>query len=153
MAGSGWPRRRAAAISVLRSKHAMVMGPTPPGTGVMAAARFAARPRARFPDYSLARAHVAPAPTRGLAEPQLTARCPSQSGERARLHLGSPRGAARAFVIFPADSGARRCGHWSAQALTTPSRPRQTTTGWPSTLVPVRAPGSTPPHKETGIMS
>src|SRR6266568_24307 len=35
---SGRPRRRDAASSVLRNRQAIVIGPTPPGTGVMAPA-------------------------------------------------------------------------------------------------------------------
>jgi hypothetical protein len=38
ISGSVRPRRRQAAITVLRSRQAMVIGPTPPGTGVIAAA-------------------------------------------------------------------------------------------------------------------
>src|SRR5437016_12219640 len=34
--GSGRPRRRHAASSVLRRRQAIVIGPTPPGTGVIA---------------------------------------------------------------------------------------------------------------------
>ena len=41
-AGIGSPRRRQAASSVLRRRQAMVIGPTPPGTGVMAQATSAA---------------------------------------------------------------------------------------------------------------
>jgi|GEM_PF-1495499 len=33
--GTGQPRRAQAASTVLRNRQAMVMGPTPPGTGVM----------------------------------------------------------------------------------------------------------------------
>src|SRR3977135_2840488 len=36
--GSGNPRRRQAASSVLRNRQAIVIGPTPPGTGVIAPA-------------------------------------------------------------------------------------------------------------------
>src|SRR5437879_2097666 len=36
--GSASPRRAAAAASVLRSRQAIVIGPTPPGTGVIAPA-------------------------------------------------------------------------------------------------------------------
>ena len=38
IAGSARPRRRQAAVNVLRNRQAMVIGPTPPGTGVMAPA-------------------------------------------------------------------------------------------------------------------
>src|SRR5215472_16075586 len=38
MGGSGRPRRRQAATKVLRNRHAIVIGPTPPGTGVIAPA-------------------------------------------------------------------------------------------------------------------
>lgn len=34
-AGTGSPRRSQAAITVLRSRQAIVIGPTPPGTGVI----------------------------------------------------------------------------------------------------------------------
>src|SRR3546814_4369326 len=39
--GSASPARRCAATSVLRSRQAMVIGPTPPGTGVIASATAA----------------------------------------------------------------------------------------------------------------
>ena len=39
---SGAPRRRAAATSLLRKRQTVVIGRTPPGTDVMAPARFAA---------------------------------------------------------------------------------------------------------------
>jgi hypothetical protein len=37
-AGTGTPRWRQAAVTVFASRQAMVIGPTPPGTGVMAPA-------------------------------------------------------------------------------------------------------------------
>ena len=40
--GSGNPLARQAAVSVLAKRHAMVIGPTPPGTGVIAPATSAA---------------------------------------------------------------------------------------------------------------
>lgn len=42
ISGSGMARRRAAARTVFLSKQAIVIGPTPPGTGVIARARAAA---------------------------------------------------------------------------------------------------------------
>jgi hypothetical protein len=42
MLGSGKPRCAQAARNVLSSRHAIVIGPTPPGTGVMAPAMVAA---------------------------------------------------------------------------------------------------------------
>src|SRR6185503_7151125 len=47
--GSPRPSRRHAATSVLRISMAMVIGPTPPGTGVMAAATSAASSKATSP--------------------------------------------------------------------------------------------------------
>ena len=41
-AGSGRPRRRQAVSTVLRSRQAIVIGPTPPGTGVIAPATLIA---------------------------------------------------------------------------------------------------------------
>lgn len=41
-AGAVVPRRRQAAIRVLRNRQAIVIGPTPPGTGVIAPATLTA---------------------------------------------------------------------------------------------------------------
>src|SRR5690606_39745561 len=47
--GSGRLRARQAAVSVLASRQAIVMGPTPPGTGVMAPATSTASSKATSP--------------------------------------------------------------------------------------------------------
>ena len=47
--GSGRPRRRQAASTVLRSRQAIVIGPTPPGTGVIAPAIPCASAKATSP--------------------------------------------------------------------------------------------------------
>ena len=60
-AGIGRPRRRQAACRVLRSRQAMVIGPTPPGTGVMAEATSAASAKATSPT-----SRVLPSPAAGF---------------------------------------------------------------------------------------
>ena len=50
--GAGHPRLRQAAVSVFAMSIAMVIGPTPPGTGVIAAATAAASSKATSPDQS-----------------------------------------------------------------------------------------------------
>src|SRR5271155_4590826 len=53
-AGSTSPRRRQAAISVLRSKQAIVIGPAPPGTGVIAPAIWRTAAKSTSPTSRLA---------------------------------------------------------------------------------------------------
>ncbi len=47
--GTGMPACRQAAVTVFCKRHAMVMGPTPPGTGVMAPATLTASANATSP--------------------------------------------------------------------------------------------------------
>ena len=47
--GTGSPARALAAINVLSNRHAIVIGPTPPGTGVIAPATFSTSAKATSP--------------------------------------------------------------------------------------------------------
>src|SRR5215471_8241680 len=82
MAGSASPRRRQAATTVLRNRQAIVIGPAPPGTGVMAPATVDTASWSTSPTIRLDPSGVATGliPTSITMAPGLTQSAPTRCG-------------------------------------------------------------------------
>src|SRR3546814_13746942 len=82
--GRGRPRRRCAATSVLRNSTALVIGPTPPGPGVIAPTRPIASPKST-PPTTLVLPGLAPA--KPFIPPSITT---APSFPHLPLHISGP---------------------------------------------------------------